>query len=75
MSQQRMVQPGAWDEISGVWVYVAPLDDPLLSQASYRVTVHPDPLTVHVEGNCAGVTVQTHAPDTRDFARTDGEPL
>lgn len=72
MAADMMVRPGDWNEIFGVWFQV--VDDPLTARAHYRVTVHPDPLLVRVDEPNGGVRVQLFAPDTLDFARTDGEP-
>jgi hypothetical protein len=70
--------PDLWFEIAGLWVRVTPLDDPLLRADLHRVTVHrdePGNAWVHVDGNNAGVHLQSVPPDTYDIAPTDGGPV
>ena len=79
MGQERMVAAdGEWDDISGIWVRVHALEDPLLGDKAVRVVVHRTDrgeVFVRATGACAGVDWQTVRPDLYDFATTTGEPL
>jgi hypothetical protein len=77
VAETRTVPPACWWQVAGLWLFITPLDDPLLRAELHRVTVdwRPSHIRVQVAGNCAGVQWSTSRPDTHDFMTTDGAPL
>lgn len=73
------IPPAVWMRVGqALWVRVDPLDDPLLRRDVHRVDVHDDGaghVWLTVDGNNAGVRVQSVPPEDHDFATTDGGPL
>lgn len=68
MAMSRTVPPAMWWQVGGIWVYVVPLDDPLLRAELHRVTVDwsENYIRVHVAGNSAGCEWSTTEPDMND---------
>jgi hypothetical protein len=64
MAVDLMVRPGEWNEWSGIWFLIRP--DPLTSGSHCRVTLHADPLLIHVDAPNGGVHVQTEPPYSTD---------
>lgn len=76
MAFSLMVTPGIWWQVGeGLWVYVQPLDDPLLCATEHRVDVHQQHgmTWLRVAGNNAGVRVAP-APGDQDVPLVDGDP-
>jgi hypothetical protein len=62
----RTMPPAYWAEVGGVWVWIEPLNDPLLGRDLYEVRVRRDRrghAWVEVDGANAGVRIQSVAPD------------
>jgi hypothetical protein len=71
MGFSLLVRPAEWNEpLPGIWVYITPLDDPLLHAKEHRLNVHRNEqgeVWIIAGGNNAGVRVQSTPPDTADL--------